>query len=79
MNKETAAVVNNRTIAVYQELNEILWVIKDNCPTPEFKHYQKAFGRAMGEIAIEIMEVLYKEHPELRPPELTRNKDRDER
>jgi len=71
MKDEIAKTVNDRVIATYKGFNEILWIIKDNCDEDEFKRFRRIFGRVMGAIAFDILEVIYKEHPHLRPPELT--------
>ena len=72
MKLEDAKRISPRIISVYKELHAILNDIEEHTDEPEFKRYRHNFAVVMGEIALEIMEPLFKEHPQVMPPEYKR-------
>ena len=42
--------------------------VKERCSPEEYEAYVKAIAKLSGEITFDVMEPLYKEHPELKPP-----------
>ena len=72
MELEDARRISPRIVSVYKELNSILNEIQEHTGEAEFKRYRHKFAVVMGEIAVEIMEPLFKEHPAVMPPEFKR-------
>jgi hypothetical protein len=72
MNELIASTVSSRLLKTYQELNAVLWVIKENCDETEFKQFRKEFGTVMAHLAVNVLEPIFREHPHLTPPELRR-------
>ena len=54
------------------KLNETIILVQDNCSDDEFIEYRKAAGFVMGYIYTDVLRPIYKQHPELEPPELKR-------
>lgn len=52
------------------EMDKQLASIKEACSEEEFKKYQSATGKVMGELLIGFMNPIYKEHPDLMPKEM---------
>lgn len=51
-------------------IDESVAMVKKQCSNTEFEMYRRAAGMVMGEMLLSIMNPIYKEHPELKPPEL---------
>ncbi len=49
------------------KLNVSVQTVKDTCSRQEFLDYRKAVGRIMGDMHVEIMRPIFKEHPDLEP------------
>jgi|WetSurMetagenome_2_1015567.scaffolds.fasta_scaffold1113572_1 hypothetical protein len=74
MNYDVAARLVPDLHEVRARLNDALIVIEKNCDEDEFKRYRKAFGGVMGELFLEVLTPIYREHPSLTPPELHRKR-----
>ena len=70
MRDDIARTVSDQVLRMYKEFNEVLWIIKENCDEVEFKYFRGAFAEVMGTIGMDILNVIYREHPHLLPPEL---------
>lgn len=53
-----------------ERINESIRLVRDKCSDEEFLLYQKAAGFVMGYIYTDVVAPIYKEHPDLEPPEL---------
>ncbi len=53
---------------VTAQLNESVAQVRDECGAEELHAYRRAVGKVMGEILLEVLNPLYAEHPELKPP-----------
>lgn len=51
-------------------LDESLLLVKNNCSEEDFLKYRHGVSKVMGEILIELLNPIYKMHPDLKPPEL---------
>jgi hypothetical protein len=71
MEKNVAARVVQNLLEISGRLDQTVGLIKAECSEAEFKMYRPAFGRAMGELYIEVFVPLFKEHPSLIPPDWT--------
>lgn len=51
-------------------INETIRLVQEKCSDEEFQAYREAAGFVMGYIYTDVVAPIYKEHPELEPPEL---------
>lgn len=68
--KSTAMEISELMLRHGKELNNSVEMVKSRCSEEEFAIYQKAIGKIMGYILLDVMNPLYKSHPELKPKEL---------
>jgi hypothetical protein len=71
MKRESAEVVSAVMLEFGRRLDETVALV---CNTErdqnEAQRYKRAVGRILGEMLIEVLNPLYAEHPELKPPHL---------
>ena len=48
-------------------LNLVLAEVQQNCSDAEFQAFRRAVGLSMGKVDLELLDPLYKAHPELEP------------
>lgn len=53
-----------------ERINDTIRLVQEKCSDEEFQAYRKAAGFVMGYIYTDVVASLYKEHPDLEPPEL---------
>jgi hypothetical protein len=70
MNREASEKVVELMLRHGRELDESVRIVQSAADQCEFEQYRKAIGRIMGEMLIEIMNPIFKEYPELKPPQL---------
>ncbi len=70
MNYKIAKITLDKMISINKEMDELLIVIKDNSDSNDFKHYQKVFGKVMGDILVDVVNPIIKKYPALKPIEL---------
>ena len=70
MDKKIAKEINNVMLNLGDQLNNSVQMVMENCSEQEFKNYRGSVGKIMGEMLLEIMNPIYKEHPDLKPKEL---------
>jgi hypothetical protein len=49
-------------------LNRSILTVEERCSPEEFRVYRLAAGHILGEMLLEVMNLLYAEHPSLKPP-----------
>jgi hypothetical protein len=69
MEKSVAEKVLALMLEYSGKLDASVQLVKDTCTEQEFRHYRRAIGKIMGEMGVEIMWPIFKEHPELEPEE----------
>ena len=72
MRKEIADHISRVMLDVAAKLNDSIRLVQENCEEGEFRTYRGSVGRIMGLMLTEIMNPLYGEHPDLRPPGLNK-------
>lgn len=72
--KEVATNINSLMLDYRSKLSQSMEFVRENCSDEEILRYRKALGKVMGYMIIDIMEPIYDEQPNLRPPELDREK-----
>lgn len=70
MKKETAQQISTLMLDVTEKLNESIVLAASDGNPDEAEYFKKTVGRIMGDLFIEIMRPIYKEHPDLKPPGL---------
>jgi hypothetical protein len=45
-------------------------MVMEQCSKEEYQAYRRAVGKVMGAMLTEIMDPIYREHPDLKPKEL---------
>ena len=69
MEQIIAREISSLMLEFYAKLNASLKLVQQRCSEDEFKEYRRAIGLVMGEMTTEVLMPLYKEHPDLEPPE----------
>jgi hypothetical protein len=67
MDLNTARTISQLLLDVSGELDESVRVAKDGCSLEEFLSYRRAVAGIMHSILLEILNPLFREHPELTP------------
>ena len=70
LNKDIAREINLLMLKIGSDIDKSIAMVKDNCTQEEFDAYRKAAGKIMGNMLLEIMNPIYKTHPELKPKEM---------
>lgn len=60
--------ISTMMLDISRQLDESIATVMDRCPEQEFKTYRRAAASVLAEI-VEILNPLYRRHPELKPPE----------
>ena len=69
-NKRVAEQICKLMLETGARIDDSIEQVKNQCSEKEFQSYRKAAGKVMGEILLEILNPVFKEHPELKPKEL---------
>jgi hypothetical protein len=64
----TARQISELMIEFSGRLDSSLIAVRESCSPEEFKTYRRAVGKILGEMLLEVMNPLYKQHPSLEPP-----------
>lgn len=67
MEINTARTISQLVLDVSGQLDESVRIAKDGCSPEEFLSYRRKVGEIMGSILIDILNPLFREHPELTP------------
>lgn len=70
MKSTTAKAISEVMVSVGAQLNESIRLVRSTEEDAEFIRYRDSVSRLMTIMLLEIMNPLYMEHPELKPPEL---------
>jgi hypothetical protein len=65
--KGTAEAVSKLMLEYGAKLNDSVRIVMEKCSEEEFHTYRLAVGKVMGAMLIEIMNPIYREHPDLKP------------
>jgi hypothetical protein len=60
--------VSDLMMDTFIRLSDSCHQVKERCSPEEYKAYVKAIAKLTGYINFNLMEPLYEEHPELKPP-----------
>ena len=67
MNKEAAKHINDLMMDITFKLESSGSIVKSSCTDDEFHRYTEAVANILGEMLTEIMQPIYREHPDLAP------------
>jgi hypothetical protein len=70
MTNTTAKAISELMVSVGAQLNDSIRLVQTTEDDAEFNRYRDSVSRIMTTMLLEIMNPLYAEHPELKPPEL---------
>ncbi len=70
MTNTTAKAISELMVSMGERLNESVRLVQATEDDSEFKRYRDSVSKLMTVMLLEIMNPLYAEHPELKPPEL---------
>lgn len=70
MDRAEAEKVNALVSEMFERANDVLYIINNSGDAQLRKKAQQAIGTVIAEMDLEILEVLYKQFPDLRPPEM---------
>ena len=65
--KDIALKISTLMVEIGANINDSISMVKNECSEFEFEAYKKAAGKVMGEMLLEIMNPIYKEHPDIKP------------
>ena len=67
---DVARHINSVMFEVSEQINQSIWLVKNECTTQEFDAYRKACAKILGDILLEVLNPIYAAHPEIKPNEL---------
>jgi hypothetical protein len=70
MKKDIAEKISALMLEYGEKLDNSVKIVMDTSSTEEFEAYRNAVGQIMGTMLVDIMNPLYREYPDLKPPEL---------
>lgn len=70
MKKEVAEAINKLMLEYGAKLDDSVRLVMESCSQPEFESYRAAVGQIMGTMLLDVMNPIYREHPDLKPAEL---------
>ena len=68
-NLEAAKLISDSMLEICGKIEQSLDDVREISSPEDFAIYHKAVGKVVGPIIFEVLEPLYKEHPELKPPD----------
>ncbi len=70
MKREIAAQISTLMLEHAAKLDQSIQLVMTNGTEDEVVRYRRAVGKIMGEMLLEIMNPIYSEYPDLKPPRL---------
>jgi hypothetical protein len=55
---------------MFDRINQVLFIVNNSTDVAPRKNTQMALGKVIAELDLEILEPIYKQFPELRPPDI---------
>jgi hypothetical protein len=66
-NADTAKQISDLMQNIFHRVDESTQLVKNTCSAEEFAAYNKAVGRVLGAVVMDVMEPLYDQNPKLKP------------
>ena len=71
MNRATAEKMHALVSAMFEQANELLFVVNNATDAADVrKKTQRVLGTLIAELDLEVLEPIYKQFPDLRPPDM---------
>jgi hypothetical protein len=70
MDIEVAEALNLLMMRINSNLNDSVAFVRDKCNPEELKWYRREVGKVMGATCLDIQEIIWAEHPSLKPIEM---------
>jgi hypothetical protein len=66
-NDQVAQEVSDGLLEVHRLLNDMVLLVHDRCPADESVTFRAAIGQVLGDILLNVVNPLYRQHPDIRP------------
>jgi len=70
MKRDVAEAINALMLEYGAKLDDSVRLVMQSCSEAEFYAYRAAIAQMMGTMLIDVMNPIYREYPDLKPPEL---------
>lgn len=70
MDRVNAEKIHSHVKAIFEQTNEVLYITNNSDDLPLKRKAQQVFGMLIAELDLEILEPIYKQFPDLRPPDM---------
>jgi hypothetical protein len=67
-NARAAKLISDSMLGICSQIEQSLDDLKEISSPEDFARYHKAIGKVVAPIMFEVLEPLYEEHPDLKPP-----------
>lgn len=71
MKRDVAREISTLMLETTEKLDRSVVRMRAQLPPAEFGTYGRAVGTILAEIIMEVLDPLYAEHPDLKPPEMS--------
>ena len=75
MKKELATLITKEMLDCVAKINQSIVTVQDHGTTEDFERYRAAAAKVMASLYLDVLEPIYREHPDLEPEELKGRKD----
>ena len=73
--KKVAEQINAVMLKAQVEINNSIFLVKDNCSPEEFEAYRRGCAKVLGYILLDVLNPIYALHPDLKPKGLDEEPD----
>lgn len=70
MNRENAEKIHALITAMFDQANEVLFIVNNASDVDFRQKTQRVFATVIAELDLEVLEPIYRQFPELRPPDM---------
>ena len=70
MDRTSAISINLLISIIFEKINDVLFIANNQSDIDFRKKVQESIGKVIIEFDIELLESIYKEYPDLRPPDM---------
>ncbi len=70
MDRMNAEKIHALVSAMFEQVNEVLFIVNNTADVDVRKKTQRVLGTVIAELDLEILEPIYKQFPDLRPPDM---------
>lgn len=70
LNRENAEKIHELITAMFDQVNEVLFIVNSATDVAFRQKTQRVFATVIAELDLEVLEPIYRQFPELRPPDM---------